>query len=134
MYHISDCRKYIRCPHLFVYKEEAESSTYIPFVLLDESMTELVKKRLGITDCFEGKRGDEASLALQALSNSEWLVNARFEHDRLRVKMPFMHKNEEGWDLYFLFLRGPVEHEAAAYGLHVFRSEPCGCCVRGFLG
>ncbi|MBR4445807.1 MAG: DUF2779 domain-containing protein [Solobacterium sp.] len=103
MYHISDCRKYIRCPHLFVYKEEAESSTYIPFVRLDESMTELVKKRLGITDCFEGKRGDEASLALQALSNSEWLVNARFEHDRLRVKMPFMHKNEEGWDLYFLF-------------------------------
>ena len=103
MYHISDCRKYIRCPHLFLYEQKADESTYIPFVRLDDSMTELVKKKLGITDCFEGHRGDPAELAVHALAEKEWLVNARFEYDRLRVKMPFMHKNEDGWDLFFLY-------------------------------
>ena len=106
MYHISDCRKYTRCPRLFFYDREnrdKEKEGFIPFVRLDESMTGLVRKKLGITECFEGSRGDPAEKAAEASESFEWLVNARFEYDRLRVKIPFMHRNNGVWDLYFLY-------------------------------
>ncbi len=105
-YHISDCKKYARCPRLFVYSQNEDKETFRPFVRLDEEVTELAAQMLGIPaeSRFTGKRGDSPDLALAALHEKEWLIKARFEAGQLRVKVPFLHRQESGWDLYFLFI------------------------------
>ena len=104
VFHISDVKKYTRCPRLFVYEQHAEPREYRPFVRLDEQVTAIAAEKLGIEKCFLGQRGDVPEKALAALKEEEWLVKARFEYHDLRVKVPFLHKMEDGWMLYFLFI------------------------------
>lgn len=104
IFHISDCKKYTRCPRLYLNDRNRETEKFRPFVRLDEEVTDLAAEKLGVTECFRGKRGDDPSLAMAALADSEWLVKARFEYCGLRIKVPFLHRTENGWDLYFLFI------------------------------
>lgn len=103
MYHISDCKKYNRCPRLFVNDRIYEKQAFRPFVRLDEAVTDLAAQKLHLTDYYLGVQNDPPERAIAALDDHEWLVKARFEYDRLRIKVPFLHKTDKGWDLYFLF-------------------------------
>lgn len=104
MFHISDCKKYNRCKRMYCLDQFAPKKQYQPFVRLDEQVFDLVSLKLGVTDPFTGRRGDDADAARKAMADHDWLINARFEYDRLRIKVPFMHRNEDGWDLYFMFI------------------------------
>ena len=105
MYHISDCKKYNRCPRLFLLsKQENTQAAFHEFVRLDEAVTDLAMEKLGVTDHFLGQRGDDPALSLAAMKDHDWLVKARFEYDGLRVKVPFLHRNQDAWDLYFLYV------------------------------
>ncbi|MEG0168615.1 DUF2779 domain-containing protein [Anaerorhabdus sp.] len=103
MYHISDVKKYLRCPKLFWLSHYEKSLPFNSYVRLDEAVTTLACEKLGVTDCFLGARGDEASKALLAMNDNEWIVKGRFEAKQLRAKIPFLHKTNNGWDVYFLF-------------------------------
>ena len=105
-YHISDCKKFTRCPRLFVYSQTEEKEVYRPFVRLDEEVTDLAAKMLGVPSegRFTGQRGDDRSLAMEALQTCDWLIKARFEARQLRIKVPFLHRTAAGWDLFFLFI------------------------------
>lgn len=104
VFHISDCKKYTRCPRMYVLDKNAPKREFRPFVRLDEQVTEIAGKKLGVQNCFIGERGDDPEKAIAAMQSYEWLAKARFEYDRLRIKVPFMHRTEKGWDLYFLFI------------------------------
>lgn len=104
MFHISDCKKFSRCPRLYFNDLKDDTTEYHPFVRLDEKVSDLAIQKLGIQEYFLGSVGDEAQKALDALEKYEWLVKARFEYDSLRVKVPFLHRTNRGWDLYFLFI------------------------------
>ena len=80
-----------------------ENRPFQPFVRLDEKITDLAMEKLHVTDAFIGEKGDAPEKAMEALSSYQWLVKARFEYHGLRIKVPFLHRNEDGWDLYFLF-------------------------------
>ena len=103
MYHISDLKKYMRCPIIYFNDEHAEKREYQPFVRLDEKITDLAMQKLNIRKSFIGERGDECTLAMEALKKERWLVKARFEYHDLRIKVPFLHRVKKGWDLYFLY-------------------------------
>ena len=104
MYHITDTKKYIRCPRLFVLETQAEKQEYRPYVRLDEEITALAAEKLHVSgEIFTGARGDESQKAVNALETADWLIKARFEHGGLRIKVPFLHRTEEGWEIYFLF-------------------------------
>ena len=103
MYHLSDVKKYTRCPRLFQLDATLPRAPFQPFVRRDEAITDLAVKMFGLTDYFCGERGDDADLALAAMAEKDWLVKARFEYGGLRIKVPFLHRTEAGWDLYFLF-------------------------------
>ncbi len=104
IFHISDCKKYKRCPRLYCLdRDDTEETTFRPFIRIDEEVTELAAKKLGIKSCFKGAKGDDPALAMAAMKDHEWLVKARFEYDRLRVKVPFLHRTKKGWNLYFLY-------------------------------
>lgn len=103
MFHISDCKKYTRCPRLYFNDLADDNKEYHPFVRLDEKITNLAIEKLAIKEYFLGKVGDPKEVALQAMQTNDWLVKARFEYSVLRVKVPFLHRTKNGWDLYFLF-------------------------------
>lgn len=104
MYHISDIRRYLRCPHLFLYDKQVELIAPPRFIRIDEEISDCIKQYFSIESCFQGKRGDPAERALQALNEEEWLVKARFEYANLRIKVPFMHRfQNDKWDIYFVF-------------------------------
>ena len=107
--------------------KENEPEKFRPFVRLDEEVTELAAKKLGIKDCFKGQRGDAPRLAMDALQQYDWLVKARFQYDLLRIKVPFLHKVKDGWDLYFLFVGlYPHADDIQFYCDMVFVLEGCG--------
>ena len=106
MFHISDVKKYTRCPVLYLKEQTAPKREYHPFVRLDEQITDLAARKLGVDgkSCFIGKRNDDPSLALEAMKDHDWLMKARFSFRQLRVKVPFLHRHDDGWDLYFLYV------------------------------
>ena len=104
MIHISDCNKFRKCVIQYVKQKNAGPSEFIPFIRLDEQVSDLVKQKLKIEDCFTGQKRDDTSLAMNAMQEYDWLVQARFEYKGLRVKVPFMHRTEDGWDVYFLLI------------------------------
>ncbi|NLC96413.1 MAG: DUF2779 domain-containing protein [Erysipelotrichaceae bacterium] len=110
MYHISDLKKYIRCPRLFQLSFNEEGTSFNPYVRLDQEVTELARIKLNANNYFLGIVNDEPEKALNAMDNYEWIIKGRFEYKNLRVKVPFLHKNEDGWDLYFLFI-GNYPHD-----------------------
>ena len=103
VYHISDIKKFMRCRSYFIYDRIAVKGEFQPFVRLDEEITMLAADMLGIRDAFKGARGDDPAKALEAMKEKEWLIKARFEYGGLRIKVPFLHRTGNGWDLYFLF-------------------------------
>ena len=104
MYHISDLKKYNRCPRIFLLDSVSEKTQFRYYVRLDDEVTALAAKKIGAVDYFVGERGDDPSRAMEALITHEWLMKARFEYGGLRIKVPFLHRTETGYDLYFLFI------------------------------
>jgi len=68
---------------------------------MDETLSIIASKKLMISDAFFGQRGDQNEKTLMAMNDNEWLIKARFEYNNLRVKIPFMHKHDGKWDIYF---------------------------------
>lgn len=102
MFHISDIKKYIACPKSFWLNAHGERSPFIAYNHLEEGLSILVAERLHAENLFVGERGMDASNSKELCQKYEWLSKVRFEYKNLRVKIPFMHKTSEGWDIYFL--------------------------------
>ena len=104
MFHISDLKKFNRCPRIFLLDQITEPTPFRRMVRLDDEVTALAAEYLGAKDCFVGERGDDPAESMRALQEHEWILKARFEYGGLRIKVPFLHHVEGGYDLYFLFV------------------------------
>lgn len=104
MFHISDIKKYSRCPKMYWNSLHLESEPRVQFLRMDEEIIELVMRYLHVDEHFLGQRGDENAKAMEALEKVSWLIKARFELAGLRIKIPLMHKVEDKWDIYFILI------------------------------
>ncbi|MCI9312401.1 MAG: DUF2779 domain-containing protein [Erysipelotrichaceae bacterium] len=112
MMHLSDIRHYERCARL-AWLCAHEPQPFVPFVYMQESMSELAKQYFHLEDYFEGNVGDDPALAMAALKTKDVLLNARFTIHDLRIKISMMKRSEEGWDIYFFYSSCyPKESEA----------------------
>lgn len=111
--HISDIKHYERCEK-YLWLCEHEPKAFQPFVYFNESMNDLIKEYFCLPETvFEGCVGDDPSRAIEALQTEEILMNARFAKDDLRIKIPLMIKQNEGWIVYFSYVSCyPKESEA----------------------
>lgn len=130
VYHISDVTRWLRCPRMFRLDHDLGKAPYQQFLRMDEKITDLAMEKLSIQSCFIGQRGDDPEKAMQALESEEWLVKARFEYHGLRVKVPFLHRTEHGWDLYFLLVGLlPKAPDPTFYTATLWVLEGCGIPV-----
>ncbi|MEG0330355.1 MAG: DUF2779 domain-containing protein [Longicatena sp.] len=114
MYHISDIKKYERCPRSF-WLSRSNRKNFIPFVNYNENMSELCKELLMIAEdnAFVGKVNDDGALALGAYKEKKTLINARFAYEDVRIKVPFLLCEEDKTILYFTYTNCyPKESEA----------------------
>lgn len=121
MLHITDIRKYERCPRAFWLSRRIKKD-FVPFVNYNESMSELVKQRLMLReeDIFCGEPNDAGELALAALSEKKVLMHARFVYRDLRINIPFLIQ-EDGKNIVYFTYRNcfPKEQEAQRIALHL---------------
>ncbi len=106
MYSISDLKKFKTCPRLYFLEKRNPPPRPPQFIRLDRTIRDLAARKLHIPpeQVFIGHTGDAKEKAVTALRTYRWLMKARFEAGKLRVKVPFLHKNGAAWDLYFTSL------------------------------
>ncbi|MDO5440168.1 MAG: DUF2779 domain-containing protein [Erysipelotrichaceae bacterium] len=103
MYHICDLKKFTKCPRLY-FLDAASETSFVPYLRSDESYIDLLKKKLGINECFTGKVGDSSTSFEQCKDSYEWFISTRFEIEDLRIKVPVLHKLSDGeYDVYFMY-------------------------------
>lgn len=102
MYHISDIRKFIRCPRYY-YLSKDNHVDNISYINNDEDITLLFAKKLGITDYYLGVKNDSPLRVKDEFNNYEWFIKARFEANGLRVKIPIIHRLKDSIDVYFTY-------------------------------
>ena len=121
MIHISDIKKFNRCQKLYLLsKQDKEVSEYFSFFNVQTSIDDSISNKLKIESAFVGVRNDPTEKAMEAMKTEEWLKNARFQYEDLRIKVPFMHKTDEGWDIYFSSLQtAPMADDASTYAFYV---------------
>ena len=78
-------------------------NSFNPYLRTDESINDLIIKYLKIDNYFEGVRNDEAKRFFDNKDNYDWFVRPRFTDDELRINIPFMHKVNDVFDLYFIY-------------------------------
>lgn len=115
MYHISDLKKYLRCPRYY-YLSKNFNDKSIPYLRNDYDITALILKKYGIKDYFKGVSRDTNDKFFEN-QNFEWYVKPRFEYHNLRVKVPLMHKIADNlFDLYYVSMTlFPKEDDLANY-------------------
>lgn len=102
MYHISDLKRFNRCPRYYFLSRDNEIDN-VQYLRSDESIIELLAKHLHIEDYFKGSVGDKNDIFFNNANNYEWFLKTRFEIDDFRIKIPIMHKCGNSFDLYFAY-------------------------------
>lgn len=100
-YHYSDVRAYTTCPKLFYQRLHFLPAAHFSFTQMQMSLKDALIQKLKCTDFVVGERGMDASISLKWLDEYEWIINARFEFQSLRVKVPALHKTNHSIDVYF---------------------------------
>jgi len=116
MFHVNDVRNWLRCPRAFWLARQSRPQS-IRFLQLDEPLRLLGRKKLHLSEFFCGQRGDPNEATLDALSQSEWLCDARFEYEELRINIPFIHVTPSGLELYYLQMGGLPKAQLIEYYL-----------------
>lgn len=102
MHHISDIKKFTHCERLYYLNKNKETS-FKPYLRSDESINNLLIQYFQIDKCFIGEKNDKYERFLSEINNYEWFCHPRFSVGELRVNIPFIHKVDNEFDIYFVY-------------------------------
>ena len=127
MYHVSDVLKHGFCPKLFWYIRQEGSRSPQKFIQMTQSLSDILLKKVGFTEVYESYRSIDPKDVLEGLKTKKAVLNGRFEHHNLRVKIPLVHLTQEGLDVYFTTLSVNARIEDQRYlSMHIYVLESLG--------
>ncbi|KAF0224141.1 MAG: Uncharacterized protein FD133_1599 [Erysipelotrichaceae bacterium] len=127
MYHVSDVLKHGFCPKLFWYIRQEGSRSPLKFIQMTQSLSDILLKKVGLTEVFESYRSIDPKDVFEGLKTKKAVLNGRFEHHNLRVKIPLVHLTQEGLDVYFTTLSVNARVEDQRYlSMHIYVLESLG--------
>lgn len=127
MFHVSDVLKHGYCPKLFWYLRQEGSKSPLKFIQMNQSLSDILVQKVGLTDVFESYRSIDPQLVQEGLQKQKAVVNGRFEHQTLRVKIPLVHLTPEGLDVYFTTMGANAKVEDQRYlAMHLWVLEGLG--------
>lgn len=100
--HISDIKKFLHCEHIYFYSKD-EVSDFHPYLRSDESINDLLIKYLNIDKCYIGEKNDNLDKFRNSINEYEWFCHPRLVDGDLRINIPFIHKVNDSFDLYFVY-------------------------------
>lgn len=100
MLHISDIKKYNKCPRYYFLSRTLQHN-YFNYFRNDVSIIDVYSNLFNISSCFIGKKGDDPNLVIDELGNYDFFINARFAYKDLRVKISLLKKENDGYSLFF---------------------------------
>lgn len=114
MFHLTDIKKFNRCNKYFSLARK-EPIPFFPYAYCNYNTIELCIQYLELTDYYQGCPNDEGERVIQALTDHQAFVSARFVYEDLRVTIPFLIKEKKGYTVIFVFNQCyPKENEAIA--------------------
>lgn len=129
MIRIGDIKKWERCDKL-LWLSKKEPQPFLPFAYYHEDMYALVKRKLQLTNCLDGKVGDDNAAFLDHQEEYDAFVRMRFTYENFRVRIPVMVKEEKGYHVYFVFGNCfPKEGEAQSFADQLWVLEKLGIKV-----
>jgi len=108
--HISDIKKYTRCPRLYGLAQQSESS-YFSYFNVNTDVVASVSRKLNIEWYNTGSANQTNEDSFAMLERNPWLFRGRFEADGLRIKVPLMHCVDNHATLYSVLLSTGVNHD-----------------------
>jgi len=127
MFHVSDVLKHGYCPKLFWYLRQEGSRSPLKFIQMNQSLSDILVQKVGLTDVFVSYRSIDPQLVQEGLQKHKAVVNGRFEHQSLRVKIPLVHLTPEGLDVYFTTMGANAKVEDQRYlAMHLWVLEGLG--------
>ena len=102
MFHISDIKKFLKCELIYFYSKD-DTGVFQPYLRSDESINDLLIEYLNIDDCFIGVKNDNNERFFNEKDNFEWFCHPRFIDEELRINIPFLHRVDDKYDVYFVY-------------------------------
>ena len=110
--HISDVKKFVRCPRMYQLSRTDNSKSF-PFFNININIEESMIRLLGIEGCYTGYTNESTDSTFSAMESNPWLARARFSYRGLRVRVPFLYHQGNNCRLYFTsFSINPMDSEA----------------------
>lgn len=127
--HISDVRKFLRCPRMYQYSLTDNQKSF-PFFNIICDTDESIINKLNIKDYYLGQVNETNEDTLKGLSEHNWLVKARFSYRGLRCRVPFLYHEGDRCDLYFSSLTlNPTDGETDNILWTASVVEKCGLTI-----
>jgi hypothetical protein len=121
MYHVSDVLKHHYCPKLFWHLQHNASRPRQKFIQMNTSLSEVLVRKLKVENPLIGQRSMSAEDCVNALKQGRPVINGRYEHDRLRIKVPLIIPTPDGLDLVFTAMAHTAKIEDQHYlAMHVW--------------
>ena len=110
--HISDVRKFLRCPRLYQYSLKDNQKSF-PYFNININVDESIVDKLRIDNYYLGRVNEDNDNTAEALKEHEWLLRARFTYRGLRCRVPYLYHKDSHCDLYFSsYSVNPTDGEA----------------------
>lgn len=101
-FHISDIKKFLHCERIYFYSKD-EISNFQPYLRSDESINDLLIKYFNIDKCYIGEKNDNLDRFKSSVNEYEWFCHPRLIDGDLRINIPFIHRVDNKYDLYFIY-------------------------------
>ena len=110
--HISDVRKFLRCPRLYQYSLKDNQKSF-PYFNINVSIDDSIINKLRIDNYYLGRVNEDNDNTAEALKEHEWLLKARFTYRGLRCRVPYLYHKDSHCYLYFSsYSVNPTDGEA----------------------
>ena len=88
--HITDLRKFVRCPKMYKLSL-ADESRHFPYFNINIDTDDSIIHKLGIENYYTGFVNEDNESTFRAFQQYSWLIRARFSYRNLRVRIPFLY-------------------------------------------
>ncbi|MCF0112126.1 MAG: DUF2779 domain-containing protein [Erysipelotrichaceae bacterium] len=86
-------------------REEKQKGAYFSFFRFKDSVETSIRAKLQIPCYWNGIKNDGNNQFFSAMDSVEWFHNVRLEYNDLRIRIPYLHKTKEGFDVYQTYIQ-----------------------------
>ncbi len=101
--HVSDIKRFLRCPRLYQLSLETKTKFHLYFNISTDINVSIANK-MNIEKYYVGIPNEESSDTFLVAKNYNWIFKARFSYKGLRIRVPLLFVDGNQCDVYLILL------------------------------